>query len=331
MKKKGLIIATIVMVLVLAVSLTTATYAWFTVTNETTVEPINFAVTSDAAVLIGLKIDNTYNSAAKETDFVYGTTSVASAFAGENAAIPTANSKYWESAENTAGLGNKIELQLELDDMKKAVGSGKVGVSAGALDFASLRTAASDSATGPVQASGENSIVHGDTVERAIAQEHYVDVVIGVKPNQSDLTSITCYVVVNPTAGGDLGINAAIHVAWKIDGDITQSQDGNQDIYGTNKYDTILSTLNTSLAQGAANMGEFGGSEEATLNPGAVALPITIATAGDGAVLSRGTTYQLHLVIWIDGEDGDARSSALNVASDIYVSFAAERKAGQEG
>ena len=30
MKKKGLIVATIVMVLVLAVSLTTATYAWFT-------------------------------------------------------------------------------------------------------------------------------------------------------------------------------------------------------------------------------------------------------------------------------------------------------------
>ena len=45
MKKKGLIIATIVMVLVLAVSLTTATYAWFTLSDVTKIDaskrPVN--------------------------------------------------------------------------------------------------------------------------------------------------------------------------------------------------------------------------------------------------------------------------------------------------
>ena len=47
MKKKGLIVATIVMVLVLAVSLTTATYAWFSSTAQATVE--NLAIKTEAA------------------------------------------------------------------------------------------------------------------------------------------------------------------------------------------------------------------------------------------------------------------------------------------
>ena len=56
MKKKGLIVATIVMVLVLAVSLTTATYAWFTASSNTKVDTLSLEVKSASAVAIGARV-----------------------------------------------------------------------------------------------------------------------------------------------------------------------------------------------------------------------------------------------------------------------------------
>ena len=73
MKKKGLIVATIVMVLVLAVSLTTATYAWFTQSNVTTIDGFGIEVAASAAVNIGLKKNNTYDAQASADAFVSGT------------------------------------------------------------------------------------------------------------------------------------------------------------------------------------------------------------------------------------------------------------------
>ena len=44
MKKKGLIISTVVMVVVLIASLTTATYAWFTASNKTEIKGFDVSV-----------------------------------------------------------------------------------------------------------------------------------------------------------------------------------------------------------------------------------------------------------------------------------------------
>ena len=55
MKKKGLIISTVVMVVVLIASLTTATYAWFTAASSVVVDSIKLEVTSDANVNVGVK------------------------------------------------------------------------------------------------------------------------------------------------------------------------------------------------------------------------------------------------------------------------------------
>ncbi len=72
MKKKGLIVATIVMVLVLAVSLSTATYAWFSSEAQATVEDLNIAVKAATGVEIAVyesdsKYYNGTMSYAKET------------------------------------------------------------------------------------------------------------------------------------------------------------------------------------------------------------------------------------------------------------------------
>ena len=64
MKKKGLIVATIVMVLVLAVSLTTATYAWFSSQASATVDDL--AITTKAADGLQIAMRNKGAAAAQE-------------------------------------------------------------------------------------------------------------------------------------------------------------------------------------------------------------------------------------------------------------------------
>ena len=56
MKKKGLIISTVVMVVVLIASLTTATYAWFNQTAQATVD--NLAITTEAATGLQIAMTN---------------------------------------------------------------------------------------------------------------------------------------------------------------------------------------------------------------------------------------------------------------------------------
>ena len=72
MKKKGLIVATIVMVLVLAVSLTTATYAWFTTSDSTSIEGFNLTVVAGNAMNIGLNKQGytSYSAGATADNFV---------------------------------------------------------------------------------------------------------------------------------------------------------------------------------------------------------------------------------------------------------------------
>ena len=323
MKKKGLLIATIVMVLVLAVSLTTATYAWFTAENVTTVEKIAFSVGTGSDVSIGLKINNTYEAEPSPGQFTAGTTPIGSAFATDgvvNGAIPTLDSTYWEGE---AGLGSSIDMQLDLQNMEKAVGTGKIGVSAGALDLSTLRTAATAETNGVVMASGKDQAnATASTVVNAYAQRDYLDVVIGVKASANDLNSIVCNVTINPTQGIDLGMNAAIRVAWKINGSITAGTDGNVDAYGDNHRTAVRTTLAKTLVGGNTTTNAYGGTGQ-TLNDGAVNIPITIVDLADGQVISTDVIYQIHLVIWIDGTDSDCVNQALGVGSEIYINFSA--------
>ena len=63
MKKKGLIISTVVMVVVLIASLTTATYAWFSTQAKASIENISITTESTEGLQIGVKTTNaTYTS-----------------------------------------------------------------------------------------------------------------------------------------------------------------------------------------------------------------------------------------------------------------------------
>ena len=71
MKKKGLIISTVVMVVILIASLTTATYAWFSSTAEARIAPIGMTANAAEGILIGVRADTTATTTTR-TDFVNG-------------------------------------------------------------------------------------------------------------------------------------------------------------------------------------------------------------------------------------------------------------------
>ena len=64
MKKKGLIISTVVMVVVLIASLTTATFAWFTAETQTKIDGFDIEVAAGSAVVVGFKSGENWNQLA---------------------------------------------------------------------------------------------------------------------------------------------------------------------------------------------------------------------------------------------------------------------------
>ncbi len=101
MKKRGIIVATIVMVLVLAVSLTTATYAWFSDDAKATVDNLTIATTASTGVQIAVYQDTNY----------YNGTIV----------YDEANSK-WDMGTGTMGFGTLLDFSdVEMGNMKNAV------------------------------------------------------------------------------------------------------------------------------------------------------------------------------------------------------------------
>lgn len=341
MKKKGLLIATIVMVLVLAVSLTTATYAWFTATSEVTVDTIQFNVNTAADLIIGLKDDNTVSKTSTAANYYSGTTAYTRG---------TTFDKQGTWGGEYKSLGSNIDLNaLSFKDLTKAVGTGTFTGVAGTFDANGTYTpgktlgGTADSSfnmtnyeKGMIQANGQGTAFDANSVDTAWKNVHYLDVVIGVQATKANLDSMTCYVTINPTAGTILGMNTAIHVAYRV---VAPGADSIGDLADTDIYDayhysqTPGEVVNTVFedAETAYNTAHptahsaglvcIGGSSKTTLNPGAITVAIPIVDVASGSIDMTGI-YQVQLVIFIAGYDSDCLEGAKGVGSDIIITFA---------
>ena len=111
MKKKGLIVATIVMVLVLAVSLTTATYAWFSSQAVATVE--NLAISTNAASGVQIAV---YEGTGNSTKYHNGMISYF-----EDTALNSENpGNHWDG--DADGFGMLLDFaDIEIGTMVNAV------------------------------------------------------------------------------------------------------------------------------------------------------------------------------------------------------------------
>ena len=101
MKKKGLIISTVVMVVVLIASLTTATYAWFSVSASATIN--NISINTQASD--GLAIAS-YDPSAEELNLYSGNVTATNA-----ADFETTGNKFWgATADSANGFGSDLTL-----------------------------------------------------------------------------------------------------------------------------------------------------------------------------------------------------------------------------
>ena len=311
MKKKGLIISTVVMVVVLIASLTTATYAWFTAVPKAEVTPIGFSVTSDSDVTIGVSATN---------KIVTGTAIGQENFMSGDGLDYSVAKNAWEGGDN--GLGFAINTGLTLESMKKAIFTG-VPYDASKADT----TGTVDETLAPegtwIKASGNGTTVKKTEIQAAVAngdnstQGDYLDVSFGVAAAKQNITKIKCIIGVNPKTGTTLGMNAAISFIFKLgenSGKGTNWSDITQ-VYSQDKYNSTTRVADVDTPAAITGI---------TWNPGAQSYEIEIAATSSG-VLTQGTIYQIHIKLFINGKDLDCNNNAANVSSDITINFVAEK------
>ena len=273
MKKKGLIISTVVMVVVLIASLTTATYAWFTAAKNVQVNDINLSVKSSAQVNVGVKhgTGNTYN------DYFHNTVSVPET---KQTAGANANTVEWTGTD--IGLGATLTFDgLELGG-SKAVGTSLFPAEWNGTDKkvddttdmlgANKYVIVADGKQGEGANNNQVSYEAGSVV-LAEANKDYLNATIGIEANKENLKGLFAKVeVVTTDTKVTLGVNAAIHFIIKI---------GNKTI-NVEPFGTLA---NTAVKSNAA------------LNTATTAPIITRTGAGQAAQLTS-TFY-----FWIDKKE----------------------------
>ena len=225
MKKKGLIVATIVMVLVLAVSLTTATYAWFTTSNSTSIEGFSINVVAGNAINIGLNKQGytEYRNDATADNFVSGQCEyVADTTAGQFAG------GYWTGT--VASLSATVEHNIYFGDLEKAVGF----TTADNIEQATFSNTKAyvDGYKHVVKGSGDSvssltQVVHAvanrygtGTSQNPEDRGDYVYMFLGAQPTQAlQAGTNKLYIVIQVQGqGSTIGMASAVHVAYNKNG-----------------------------------------------------------------------------------------------------------------
>lgn len=316
--KKSLVIATIVMVLVLAVSLTTATYAWFSANAQSKVADIGIGVTTDSKVMIGVSISNTFTtSTAVEDNFRNGDVSY-------NAA--GGNTKW---TDGNLGLGTSIDTGLTMTSITKAcfTATGE-GNTASAYTIDSVFN---PNATQWIKANGDGATLgETTTYDFAYANNHivsseeqpgdYLDVTFGVRAAKEGIEKIGIVLGIDNTNPTSLGMVAGFNYWYQIKGGTAS---GLQDFY-TERYSARISDM--SAPENTWTDDDWAEEDGLSWTPAAgdATKIITIAD-GDGVALSTTTIYEIRIIIFLNGRDEDCNNSAASIGiaagSKILIDF----------
>ena len=328
MKKKGLIISTVVMVVVLIASLTTATYAWFTTASSTTISGFNLEVKASTAVNIGLKRSSVYDAAATVDSFDSGSctyTGTAGQLGGT-----------WTGELQT--MSPTIEHNINWGSVTKAVGAS----SAASIENATIENTKNikDQAPGLMVAANLGDQGGKDFGEKTAAvangsaetQGDYAYLFLGVSPSKAIATGTNkVYIVIQASGNGStVGLAAAMHVAYRLNGgegyvkDTTEGKWVDKDVFGevhqkdpraNSKaeipYDaTVLTSLDGVTNASYAN-------QKTTINNAAlVEIDLTGTNVGD--------IDQLELIIYLAGADSDCVDAAKGVTVKVGIFFSAQ-------
>ena len=334
MKKKGLIISTVVMVVVLIASLTTATYAWFTTSAKTSIDGFDVSVAAGNVMNIGLNKQGytSYSAQATADNFVSGAcTYVPDPTKGKFAA------GYWTGEVDS--LGATISHNILWSSQDKAVGFSSdetVGTAAANATFANTKFITQPSWTHVVKANGDSTKFTGNAdyananISDTGTNGDYVYMFLGAQPTKAIETGTNkFYVVIQPQGNGTTnGMAAAVHVAYKLNAADTWSDiDFSAVAHDGNKKYSDPKAGNSAVIFGDYHdaTGMTGGTYSAetgkTTFSGAVAIEIGL-TEWDGT--GAAPLDQIQLVIYLAGADSDCVDAAKNGSVKIGLFFGAQ-------
>ena len=306
MKKKGLIVATIVMVLVLAVSLTTATYAWFTAMAQATVEDIVLTAGQSPNLLIGVK-----NKAVDTTT---------SAYADYMSGDMTFSAGKWTG---TAGLGGEDTINFNLGawNLGKAV-----SYTTTPIEHDSEVKAAADSW---YTALGSGNDIDESSVTAAINGTDYIDATFIVAIGKADTVKQTYLeIVVTPTGGtANIGMAAALHFFIAV-GDAGEAENAFDAMtYASSTIGTSYTTPSTTLSSHQGKVFSNGWSDDVTVgsyndSTGAWTLLVPIHEFSSEFYATQfATSKQVRLIIWLEGSDDSCVASNAGTGATIEINF----------
>ena len=330
MKKKGLIISTVVMVVVLIASLTTATYAWFTTSDKTTIEGFNVEVVSGNAVNIGVKADNKHVSGKAVTADMFYNGSVT--YTNGTAGVLGGGS--WVG--DYVGLGANLTHDIVWGAQSAAVGAIKTTdnttPSTDATQYGSIATIFNDGETAFVNAANKSKNNALADVVPALANKNgkkyegddtpagdYAYLFLGASPSKA-LTSNELVIMLDgsESKGTTIGMLAAVHVAYRV----TKAGAEQATTAWTEVSFFEGKTYNESLAGATLSMTESQVSAYKTAF-GATTAPTSrasIVVISDLAKVQNDID-QIEIIIYIDGTDPDCRDEAKGASGAIKVFF----------
>ena len=337
MKKKGLIISTVVMVVVLIASLTTATYAWFTASSKTSLQGFEVSVISDNAVNIGVKTNYTHylkdgktNTNPVGTDaFVTGQVTFTGATAGK------INTGIW--GEGTPGLSASLDPQIKWGAQSTAVGFTQSELNDTQENVLAKTNVHDWNGTANDKAfkgnkDGDNNVKGGKALPNIGVENgdgDYVHFILGVSPTK-DLGLNNFVVAVEPTgSASSLGVLASLHIAYRMTkyGASQPTVWKDVDIYGTgyNSATQKVNVKNDATNGGVLIAGDllaaYNKTYETTTAPvGAMAYQITDLDTKKDAIT------QLEVVIYMSGTDDDSNDSGKTSAGNIKMFFNTQDK-----
>lgn len=206
MKKKGLFIVTLVMVIVLAISLTTATYAWFSATASATVETVRLEARAADGLLIGALGTTTAQASRQYTDYRYDTV--------------IWNGTKWDGESY---MGTNLNFQVQdpehLDqNINMEIGAQK------AVSYTTASIAGTGAASGTTipanswyKANGDAGVIDTESLAVAVAQADYIDFDLAVTASAANSVK-QAYLMLQivPTAGTQIKMAAAIHFYLEV-------------------------------------------------------------------------------------------------------------------
>ncbi len=287
MKKKGLIISTVVMVVVLIASLTTATYAWFTSQTVAKVGDIEMSATSANSLRIGANTKGVAGTGFG--DYASGTVT-----------WDTATSKW----TGPAGLGPQIDF-MSADAALSFALDKAVTVAKGTemIDGTAAK------AGSYIKANGEGSVVDTTTYANAEKNKDYFDATIFVVPVAKDtVKQAWCTITVKPTDDTKLGMAAAIRFSIKV---------GNNAAFTVDAYDGKLYSELWSPDDADVDAGKYDVATKTWTYD--VELLAFNSAAYYGIDFASGVEIQI--TAWLEGTDDSCVSDNTGTGATISISF----------